>query len=117
MNSEKIEEKAGITQYDYKKSLLSNGYEFCSSIRPTLQGHIITAKMTGNNDKFVVIKVGNKILCSKGITIVNNQPVPIKENIINEKNILKRLTNSNPPPYMANYVDYFDDEQNHFLVM
>eukprot|EP01084_Bolivina_argentea_P113956 202991_1 len=108
-----------IEKYDFKNSLLSNGYEFHSIIRKTLQGQIIIAKIIENNDsnKFIVIKISNKSLCNKGITIVNNTAIPIKENITNEKDILKRLTNSNPPPYMTNYVDYFDDEENHFLVM
>eukprot|EP01083_Nonionella_stella_P296364 1006816_1 len=108
---------SNLSKYDFKNSLLSNGYEFYSVIRKTLQGQIIIAKQSSRTGNHIVIKMSNKTLCNKGITMINDKEIPIKENITNEKDILKRLTNANPPPYMTNYIDYFDDAEHHFLVM
>eukprot|EP01084_Bolivina_argentea_P113955 202989_1 len=108
---------SNLSKYDFKNSLLSNGYEFYSVIRKTLQGQIIIAKQSSRTGNHIVIKMSNKTLCNKGITMINDKEIPIKENITNEKDILKRLTNANPPPYMTNYIDSFDDQENIYLIM
>eukprot|EP01083_Nonionella_stella_P296363 1006815_1 len=106
-----------VSTYDLKNSLRSNGYEFQKVMQSTLQGQIIKVKRTENNSD-LVIKIANKKLFNKRITIVDNKEIHIEENILSEKDILQFLTTSNnPSPYMTNYIDYFDDEENHFLVM
>eukprot|EP01084_Bolivina_argentea_P269025 457106_1 len=106
-----------VSTYDLKNSLRSNGYEFQKVMQSTLQGQIIKVKRTENNSD-LVIKIANKKLFNKRITIVDNKEIHIEENILSEKDILQFLTTSNnPSPYMTNYIDYFDDAEHHFLVM
>ena len=75
------------------------------------------ARKRASNEK-VVIKITDKKLYSKSITIINGQKYKINEDIKTEKRILKYLTSAKKcPKSIVKYIDFFQSNKNYFLVM
>ena len=121
-NETKTIEKEPLSNRDI---LPQNGYEYIKIIQKTLQGVIIKAKRTNDDNKneeneYVAIKVTNKNLHKLGISIQENgDNVCVEENIIKEASILKYLTfdNQMTADYIVRYIDMFQDKKNYYLVM
>lgn len=109
--------------YDLEQILSARGYQIESKIATTLQGVIYKANKQHKADEQplrgqpVVIKVTEKKWYTKGVAFVNGKEIPIRENIMDEIQILRWLTHHQPPAAMTRYVDHFEDERNIFLIM
>ena len=71
----------------------------------------------GDKASSVVVKVTEKRWHEKGVAYVGGKEIPIEENIVDETKILRWLTHHHPPPAMTRFIDFFQDENNIFLVM
>ena len=76
----------------------------------------VRSKKSGDALQNVVIKVTDKVLHSKSVTVVKGKEIVVQENIVDEIHILSWLTRHNPPPAMTRFIEFFEDEANIFLV-
>ena len=96
-------------------------------VSKSLQGEIIKATMMKNNNtrhdciKYVAIKVTNKLLHRKKIALStqSKMKVIVEEDIIKETVILQRInkTKKSIPIYICNYIEFFEDNSNYYLVL
>eukprot|EP01084_Bolivina_argentea_P069181 125936_1 len=95
-------------------TLIAHGYMPLHEVATALQGSIMKAsRQTTTN----VIKITNKCLYNKHMTIVDGQELNVSEDILKETRILKYLTSHHPPRALAKFVDFFEDAKRFFLVM
>eukprot|EP01083_Nonionella_stella_P070824 189719_1 len=116
-----------VTRNNTRQCMASQGYKmFSKPLASTLQGSVWRGinknpDTIGAFNPHIVIKVANKVLDSLKITILNGQKVPVQEDIISEMNILKYLTHHGMHfglnQFMVNYIDFFHDDSNYYLVM
>eukprot|EP01084_Bolivina_argentea_P057245 104620_1 len=118
-----------LTELLYKMSnndenicLAQHGYKQIDTICLTLQGELITAETTNLCEKaecgiIVAIKQIDKDYHSQNIAIQDGISVCVEENICKEAKILKHLTLNNKADNIVKYIDYFESENHHYLVM
>ena len=85
-----------IQQPSIEDDLKSLGFIKVERIVQTLQGSIWRGYYESH--KTLVIKVSNRNLHKLGLATVNNQLVPVMENVLYEASILKYLTEDNKCP-------------------
>ena len=104
---------------DHENTTLSLfGYKSGSFIRDTLQGKLIYAASNNPQDGQYIVKMVNKELHNKGITISKDgKTYKIKQNVIKESELLKKLLNNNPPASLVAFVDFFEDKENYYLII
>eukprot|EP01083_Nonionella_stella_P070734 189395_1 len=101
-------------EYRIENTLTSKGHIDLKKLSEALQGTIWETSKNGSSN---IIKVTDKSLHDKHITYVDDTEITIQENIINESRILKYLTTNDPPPTLVQFIDFFYDTRNYFLVM
>ena len=68
--------------------------------------------------KDYVIKRANKSLHHKRLSITENgEKNDCSEDIVKEANLMKMFSSNDPPKELIKYYDFFDDENNYYLVM
>jgi len=102
-------------KYSHKDTINAHGYKILSKIEDTLQGSVFNAISMKTKEK-VVVKMTNIELHSKGITIQKGKKIKVKENVIQEKNMMKLLNSYNPPLGFVKELDFFRDSKNFFLI-
>ena len=106
-------------EYSEEDTLRKHGFEKDVFITDTLQGQTFTAKSTDrHNTNSFVIKSTKKELYEQGITITDDGKVfDIKEDIVKEAQMMQSFTaNNKRPKSLIEFVDFFEDEKNYFLV-
>ena len=101
--------------YSIHNQCFKRGYRITKEIDGTLQGIVYEAINIKNNEK-VIIKCTNCALHKQNATIHNGKLVRVKENVIIEQQILKRLEAKQPPKgtlmflfvvcFVRNYIEY-----------
>eukprot|EP01084_Bolivina_argentea_P098223 176536_1 len=105
-----------------RRSMADRGYQTApGAMATTLQGSLWAGLNTNKNtighfSSNIVVKVTNKDLDFQKITVLDGKSVKIEESIISEMKILKYLTRHGML-FIANYIDFFHDETNYYLVM
>merc|ERR1719410_47151 len=101
-----------------KSALKRNGYFNATLLSTTLQGSVWTAPHP-ETKKLVVIKATSKALHHEQVVVIDDKKYRVQENIFKERAILKYLTakDKNAPKSIVQYIDWFTDEYNYFLVM
>jgi len=111
--------KSNRRSQEIKHSLRAAGYlEPCMIIK-TLQGSVWRASPKSSPRNTVIIKVIDKHLHSKSISIVNGKQYTVSENIIKEMNIQKYLTFTDdqcPPHSIVKYVGCFSTKKDIYFI-
>ena len=96
--------------------LLKHGYVKGKKLAETLQGAVyeVTSKTDGAT---YVVKQTNKRLHRRGVTIQKGKQYAVKEDIINERRIMERLTKLNGPRFMTRFVDFVESVCSPFLTI
>eukprot|EP01083_Nonionella_stella_P001095 3166_1 len=95
-------------------TLNRKGYTSLTRLCNALQGSIWKTCKDGAQR---IVKVIHKSLYHKHITYLDHKEAHVQEDIIKEATILKYLTNSRPPPSLAQYIDFFEDINSYYFVM
>ena len=98
-------------------TLRAHGLESGAFIAKTLQGSVFRGRRL-SDQKSVVIKRTSKRLHALGITITKTgKRIKVQENIVAEAAMLQRFSANSPPSSLIEYVAFFEDDTDFFLVM
>jgi hypothetical protein len=103
-----------------KQRIIGNYTIYLPPIQRTLQGYIYEGSMN-NCTKSIIIKLTDKKLHNDRKAVYNGTKIFINENIFKEKQILQYITKNaqiyNIGNYIPLYIDFFEFEENYFLIM
>eukprot|EP01084_Bolivina_argentea_P219952 372877_1 len=97
--------------------IIEHGYEFVQLIRNTPQGQIYEACSTKReSERFAIKKVDKELFQQK---TTRNGTISTSKNILKYALLLNHctITNKAPGHHIAQFIDFFNDEQYYYLVM
>eukprot|EP01083_Nonionella_stella_P053782 142135_1 len=107
-----------LSMVDEDILFLRNGYQKVNKICDTLQGELYKAIQVDTN-QHVAIKRTDKRLSKNNIAVEDDITFCVSANCIQEAEILKYLTLDHTPigNYIVQYIDWFESEDDYYLVM
>eukprot|EP01084_Bolivina_argentea_P211073 359103_1 len=107
-----------MNQTLHQTSFAANGYRVIHKMRDTLQGQLYKAQSL-STEQYVVIKKTDKSLSNQQVAVQDDMNFCVSENIIKEGLIQKYLSadNSSIGDHIIKYIDCFEDDTAHYLVM
>eukprot|EP01083_Nonionella_stella_P185938 679487_1 len=108
-----------LSQVELDSAFAINGYKKLNTICDTLQGTLYKAQHISSGE-YVAIKKVDKSLSNHQIAIdEDGTTCCVSEDIVKEAQILKYLTvnNTSIGRHIIRYIDFFCDEESHYLVM
>jgi len=111
---------SGTASFQEIESILhKEGFIKTERVTDSLQGSVWKAQQWATKQE-VVIKVTNRELHERGVVILHGKTIPVYEDCMKEKHLLRYLTKKHEkeaPPSIVKYVDFFKSESWYFLVM